>query len=172
MKQMLGRKQTSHNADWSYAMAHIEELISQEEVKEQPAEIFTRTADIGRRRLTYWNIDEKFHLGGTSYLLLRGYVADCLRQCGIRDAKITGRLQASPEQMAAAIRAGSALVLGMTHHRCYSSHLVVAYGTVRVAAAGHHAPRLYLLVADGWTARPRYIAADSLRLCCYVAVRV
>lgn len=34
MKQVLGRKQTSKNEDWLYAVAHIEELISLEEVKE------------------------------------------------------------------------------------------------------------------------------------------
>lgn len=32
MKQVLGRKQTSKNEDWLYAFAHIEELISPEEV--------------------------------------------------------------------------------------------------------------------------------------------
>lgn len=33
MKQMLGRKQTSHNKDWVWAYEHIEELISPEEVR-------------------------------------------------------------------------------------------------------------------------------------------
>ena len=32
MKQILGRKQTSRNDDWLYAWAHIEKLISREEV--------------------------------------------------------------------------------------------------------------------------------------------
>lgn len=135
-----------------------------------PAEIFARAAAIGRRRLTYWNIDEKLHMGGTSYLLLRPYVAACLREFGITGARLTWRLQAKPEQMARELERGRLLILAMTRHGCYGSHLVMAWGTVRVAVEGRGVPRLYLLLADGWSSRPRYVAADTLKLCGYVAV--
>lgn len=135
-----------------------------------PAGVFARAAAIGRHRLTYWNIDEKLHMGGTSYLLLRPYVAACLRSFGIADTHLTWRVQAKPEQMARELERGRLLVLAMTHHGCYGSHLVMACGTVRVAVAGQAAPRLYLLLSDGWSSRPRYVAADTLRLCGYVAV--
>ena len=141
-------------------------------VPSDPAAVFRRVSDIGRRRLTYWNIHEKVHLGGTSYLLLQGYVARCLREFGIQSARVRGHLLASPEQMASELGRGRLLVLSMTRHRCYGSHLVTAYGAVRVAVEGRGKPRLYLLVADGWAARPRYIAADTLGLCGYVAVEV
>jgi len=134
-----------------------------------PAEIFRETAAIGRRRLTYWNIDERLHLGGTSYLLLRPYVAACLRQLGIPEARLTWRVQARPERMARELEQGRLLVLAMTRHGYYGSHLVMAWGTVRVAVPGG-ASRLYLPVSDGWSAAPRYIAADSLHICGYVAV--
>lgn len=136
----------------------------------EPDEIFQRAAAIGKRRLTYWNIDEKLHMGGTSYLLLRPYVAACLRSCGIDGAKLTWRVQAKPERMEEELERGRLLVLAMTHHRCYGSHLVLALGAVRVAVDGRSKPRLYFLLADGWAARPRYVAADTLRLCGYVAV--
>ena len=132
-------------------------------------EIFARAAAIGKRRLTYWNIDEHFHLGGTSYLLLRPYVAACLRQLGIPEARLTWRVQARPERMARELEQGRLLVLAMTRHGYYGSHLVMAWGTVRVAVPGG-ASRLYLPVSDGWSAAPRYIAADSLHICGYVAV--
>lgn len=131
--------------------------------------IFARAAAIGKRRLTYWNIDERLHLGGTSYLLLRPYVAACLHRFGLADVRLTWRLQARPERMARELEQGRLLVLAMTHHGCYGSHLVLACGTVRVAVPGGP-PRLYLLVADGWSSRPRYIPADSLHICGYVAV--
>lgn len=139
--------------------------------RNDPAEIFGRCAAIGRRRLTYWNIPEQVHLGGTSYLLLFPYVAACLRQCGIRDAQQTWRLQASPEQMARELDRGRLLLLAMTRHRCYGSHMAVAYGYVKVSVAGRGRSRLYLLAADGWSAAPRYIDAETLRICGYVAVK-
>ncbi|MBE6990076.1 MAG: hypothetical protein E7426_04960 [Ruminococcaceae bacterium] len=137
-----------------------------------PARIFSRAADIGRRRLTYWNIHERFHVGGTSYLLLRAYVAACLRQFGMSGARVTARLKASPEKMAEEIRRGRLLCLAMYRHRCYGSHLVVAYGAVQVAVEGEAVPRLYFRVADGWSTTPRYILADSLRLCSCISVEL
>jgi hypothetical protein len=148
----------------------VADFYARRGTKLDPAEIFARAAAIGRRRLTYWNIDEKLHMGGTSYLLLRPYVAACLREFGITGARLTWRLQAKPEQMARELERGRLLILAMTRHGCYGSHLVMAWGTVRVAVEGRGAPRLYLLLSDGWSSRPRYVAADTLKLCGYVAV--
>ena len=77
---------------------------------------------------------------------------------------------ASPEQMAAEIARGRLLCLSLFRHRCYGSHVVVAYGAVRISPAGRGAPRLYLRIADSWSSRPRYLAADTLGVCGYVAV--
>ena len=51
MKQYLGRKQTSRNADWLYAVAHIEELISRDEVERFAADALSeiRTATAGKK---------------------------------------------------------------------------------------------------------------------------
>ena len=136
------------------------------------AAVFDRCAAIGRRGLTYWNIRDRIPAGGTSYLLLRPYAAACLRAFGLGSARLTWRVQAKPEQMARELERGKLLLLAMTRHGCYGSHLVMACGTVRVAVAGRSAPRLYFAVADGWSPRPRYIAADTLRLCGYAAVEV
>lgn len=137
-----------------------------------PEEVFVRCAAAGQRRAAYWNIPEKFRLGGTSYLLLPSYARFCLRQFGIRDTRVSGHLLASPEQMAAEIAKGRLLCLTMIRHRCYGSHVVVAYGAVRISPAGRGAPRLYLRIADGWASRPRYLAADTLGLCGYVSIQV
>ena len=136
-----------------------------------PEEIFRRVAAMGQHRATYWNIKDSIPLGGTSYALLWAYVHACLRRFGVGDVQTAGRLVASPQTMAREIRRGSLLILSLYHHRCYGSHIVVAYGAVEVAVAGRMAPRLYLEVADGWTGRPRYIAAEDLKNCGYVAVR-
>ena len=136
-----------------------------------PAEIFRRVAEIGQHRATYWNIKDSVPLGGTSYALLWGYVHTCLCRFEVRDVAVSARLLASSRAVAREIRRGSLLILSLYHHRCYGSHIVVAYGTVEVTVAGRAAPRLYLEVADGWSGRPRYIAAEDLRQCGYVAVR-
>ena len=133
-----------------------------------PAEIFQCCAAIGRRRLTYWNIDERAHLGGTSYLLLQPYAAACLRRFDLGDARLTWRIQARPERMARELERGRLLLLAMTRHGFYGSHLVMAHGVVRVGCGGE--TRLYFLVSDGWSPRPRYIDANSLHVCGYVAV--
>lgn len=51
MKQYLGRKQTSKNADWLYAMDHIEELISRDEVERFAVDALSeiRTATAGKK---------------------------------------------------------------------------------------------------------------------------
>ena len=51
MKQYLGRKQTSRNADWLYAVAHIEELISRNEVEHFAADALSdiRAATAGKK---------------------------------------------------------------------------------------------------------------------------
>ena len=135
-------------------------------------EVFRRVAAIGRHRATYWNIREEIPLGGTSYLLLWAYVQACLRHYGVDRYQLSGRLAATPQDLAREIRRGSLPVLFLYHHRYYGSHLVVACGVAEVAVPGHHAPRLYFKVADGWVNRPRYIAAEDLRRCGYVAVRL
>lgn len=51
MKQYLGRKQTSKNADWLYAVDHIEELISRDEVEQFASDALSeiRTATSGKK---------------------------------------------------------------------------------------------------------------------------
>jgi len=137
-----------------------------------PMEVFRKVAAIGRHRAAYWNIKDPVPLGGTSYLLLWAYVHTCLRRFGVDHVQVSGRLAASPQEMARELRRGSLLILSLYHHRFYGSHILVACGVAEVSVPGHHAPRLYLKVADGWTGRPRYIAAEDLRRGGYVAVRL
>ncbi len=137
-----------------------------------PTEIFRQVASIGKRRATYWNIRDDVPLGGTSYVLLMAYVHACLHRYGLDDVKVSGRLVATPQEMARELRQGNLLVLSLYRHRYYGSHIVVACGVTEVSVPGHNAPRLYLEVADGWVNRPRYLAADELRRSGYVAVRL
>ncbi len=137
-----------------------------------PAEIFQTVASIGKRRATYWNIRDDIPLGGTSYVLLMAYIHACLRRFGVEDARISGRLVASPQDMADQLRKGSLLVLSLYRNRYYGSHIVVAFGAVEVRVPGRSAPRLYLKIADGWVSRPRYIAAEDIKHDGYVAVRL
>ena len=137
-----------------------------------PEELFAAVAAIGRRRFTYWNIRDDVPLGGTSYVLLMGYVHACLRHFGLGRTKLSGRLAATPREMARELRKGSLLILSLYHHRYYGSHIVVACGVAEVRVPGRAAPRLYLKVADGWVRRPRYIAAEDLPRGGYVAVHL
>ncbi len=135
-------------------------------------EIFRKVVAIGKKRATYWNIRDDVPLGGTSYLLLMGYIHACLHRFGMDSTRMTGRLAATPREMADEIRRGSLLVLSLYHHRYYGNHIVVACGATEVSVPGNHAPRLYLKIADGWVGRPRYIAAEDLRRAGYVAIRL
>jgi len=136
-----------------------------------PEEIFRRVAAIGRHRAAYWSIRDPIPLGGTSYAMLGNYIHTCLYRFGLGDRiRLSGRLLSSARDMAREIRQDSLLILSLYRHPYYGSHIVVAYGVVEVAVAGRAAPRLYLEVADGWTSRPRYIAAEDLKHCGYVAV--
>lgn len=57
MKQVLGRKQTSKNSDWLYAVSHIEELISPAEVEHYAAEAVAeiKAATVGKRTAYAWS---------------------------------------------------------------------------------------------------------------------
>ena len=57
MTPYLGRKQTSRNADWLYAVEHIEDLISRQEVDEYAAKAIThiQTVTAGRRAAYAWS---------------------------------------------------------------------------------------------------------------------
>lgn len=57
MTPYLGRKQTSRNADWLYAVEHIEELISRPEVDKFAAEAISniRTETAGKRAAYAWS---------------------------------------------------------------------------------------------------------------------
>lgn len=54
MKQVLGRKQTSRNEDWLWAVDHIEELISPREVKQYEADTLTEMREsVAGKRVAY-----------------------------------------------------------------------------------------------------------------------
>ncbi len=57
MKHFLGRKQTSSNADWLYALDHIEELISRSEVEALASQAIDdiRAAAAGKRVAYAWS---------------------------------------------------------------------------------------------------------------------
>ena len=132
-------------------------------------QVFRTVADTGRRRVTYWNVPEKYHLGGTSYLLLRGYLAASLRRFGCR-ARLHGPILAGPRRLAEELEKGRLLCLGLVRHPCYGSHVVVAYGTVAVEVPGKAEPALYFRLADGWSQEPRYLPAESFRACVCVSL--
>ena len=77
MKRMLGRKQSSNNGDWLYAMEHIEELVTRDEVDLYTAKAVgdIKRAVKGKRAAFAWS-------GGKDSLV----IADLCRQAGVADS--------------------------------------------------------------------------------------
>lgn len=76
MKQVLGRKQRIENERWIYALEHIEELVSRQELDSAVATAITaiQSATAGKRSAYAWS-------GGKDSLVL----SDICRQAGVTD---------------------------------------------------------------------------------------
>ena len=146
-----------------------------------PEDIFRTVTAVGRQRLVYLNRD-LFHLyGGTNNLRTGNYLSACLKAYGIpchllnvlgnhpveQDGSLhlALRVPACPDTMKRELLLGRTLYLVLHHHRCYGNHHVLCYGYQELAEVSSGRKLTYFLIADGWSAAPRFLAASELGFC-------
>ena len=133
-----------------------------------PAEIFSAVSRIGQKTGIYWNTDILGRFGGTYDILTEVYIRTCLRHFGI-PARIRWHAFPSETQFIRALDAGRILFLQLHHHACYGSHHLLCYGYTTVHGADGQR-EIYLLLADGWNRRTRYLRLKSRRICHFFAI--
>ena len=117
-------------------------IMSLQDEKESPEEIFLSVARTGIRRGIYMNMDLFKRFGGTSNVLTEPYIKRCLKQHGVQaELHYLGRL--TEERLQRALRRGSYLYLELLFHPKYGNHHVLCYGA-RPAKDGW-----LLRIADG-----------------------
>ena len=139
---------------------------------ESPQSLFIQTARLGRRMLAYYNISLFGRLGGTSWFLMGPYLRMALRKYKVTDHVIVHSYPlAKGSDLVRQLDKGRLVFLQMFHHPTYKAHDVAAYGyqELKTKQGGRV---FYLKVADGWSRRPRYIAAADLPLCSMWALEV
>ena len=146
-----------------------------------PAEVFQTVSQIGQRKKIYWNTDVFGHFGGTYDFLTEVYIRTCLRQFGIPSGKgqqdsgphrVTVRWHGLPSetQIIRALEAGKLLYLQLYLHPCYGTHHLLCYGYTNLHNAETGERELYLLLADGWSRRPRYMRMKGRGICNFFAI--
>ena len=133
-------------------------------VSESPKAAFRHIAAIGLKKHYYINADLLGGLiGGTFNPALRAYLRASLARFHRGGVKISRAKPAWRRLLMDATDRGSLLYLALVFHPLYGNHHVIGYGTVLLEASDG-TRRLYVRVADGWNAAPRYLAAADLRL--------
>lgn len=165
-----------------------------------PADVFRTVCRIGRNILAYWNTDFLRHFGGTYDWLTGRYIRECFRYFGVpcdtlsdgiflgigkaaREGaltensrlragalKVTGHVGTDSRRLAEELRKGKILYLQLHWHPSYGDHHALCYGCRILADEEGKTQLLYLLVADGWNAAPRYVEASAMLLRHYYAV--
>ena len=64
-----------------------------------------------------------------------------------------------------AIRDGKLLYLQLSHNARYGSHHLLCYGYTTVCSTDGEHWEVYLLLADGWSAQPRYLPLSETGIC-------
>ena len=130
-------------------------IMSLQDEKESPEDIFLSVARTGIRRGIYMNMNLFKRFGGTSNVLTEPYIKRCLKQHGVQaELHYLGRL--TEERLQRALRRGSYLYLELLFHPKYGNHHVLCYGA-RPAKDGW-----LLRIADGWTQRPVEMSIEDL----------
>ena len=130
-------------------------ILSLQDDKESPEDIFLSVARTGIRRGIYVNMDLFKRFGGTSNLLTEPYIKRCLKQHDVQaELHYLGRL--TEERLQRALRRGSYLYLELLFHPKYGNHHVLCYGA-RPTKDGW-----LLRIADGWSQRPVEMTIEDL----------
>ena len=133
-------------------------------VIKSPEAAFRHIAAIGRKKHYYINGDLLGGLyGGTFNPVLRIYLRTVLARYRRTDVRIKRAYPAWRRFLSGASARGSLLYLILVFHPLYGNHHVIGYGTVLLRAQDG-TRKLYIRVADGWSAAPRYLCTDDLYL--------
>lgn len=139
-------------------------------VRKAPRAAFRQIAAIGLKKHYYINADLPGGLfGGTFNPALRAYLRASLVRFHRTGVRITRAKPAWRRFLTDATDRGSLLYLALVFHPLYGNHHVIGYGTVLLEASDG-TRRLYVRVADGWNAAPRYLAASDLYLCHFLEI--
>ena len=136
---------------------------------ETPESIFEKAALIGKHRLLYINTNLFGFWGGSNSLMIYFYLKACLRYFKVRNIRVRGSVLASANQAARELEKGRLLVFQVYFHKIYGTHLVVAYGLEHYQAMDGRI-RTYFKLADGWSARPSYLALEDAKICGYFSL--
>ena len=147
-----------------------------------PADIFRTVSQIGQKMLIYWNTDVLGRFGGTYDPLTEPYLRASLHHYKI-PVRLQWHLFPSETQFIRELDQGKLLYLQLFRHPCYGTHHLLCYGytTVhcekrmnsdskrRMNSDGNNR-EIYLLLADGWSRRPRYLRLKGRGICHFFAV--
>ena len=153
-----------------------------------PQSVFTDVSAIGRKKGIYWNTDVLHHAGGTYDVLTGLYITSSLKHFGIplKKGDEAGETE-GPEKGPHGIRIGSSyfaskrkalrlldegklLYLQLSYHPIYGNHHLLACGYTILHSADGLKREGYLILADGWSARPRYLRLSGLGIWHYLEV--
>lgn len=140
----------------------------------EPAEIFSAVSRIGQTRKIYWNTDVFGLFGGTYDFLTEIYIRACLKEFHIPGDghRLAIRWHALPgeTQFLRALDAGKLLYLQLYLHPCYGTHHLLCYGYTSVHSTETRKREIYLILADGWSRRPRYMRLKERGICNFFAI--
>ena len=142
-----------------------------------PADVFSEVSQIGRQKLIYWNTDILGLLGGTYDFLTYPYIRDCLKRFRFpagETVSLHAYVLPAADRFLQELDSGKLLYLQLHRHRCYGSHHLLCYGYTLVCgvdpASGRTYREIYLITADGWNSRPRYLRLKDRGICHFCTI--
>ncbi len=136
-----------------------------------PQVIFRQVSRIGTKRHFYYNTDVFRRFGGTYDLLLKKYLTACFTHYGCRfDMK--GKYPLEDDDFRRPLQEDRLLYLQLYRHPVYGDHHLICHGMVEIASADSKIHKNYLIVADGWSRKERYIDTDDLVMCHFMELQV
>ena len=134
-----------------------------------PSDIFLTVSRIGQKMLIYWNTDVLGRFGGTYDPLTEVYIRACLRHFNI-PARLRWHPFPSETQFIRALDQGKLLYLQLFMHPCYGTHHLLCYGYTMVHSEDRKQREIYLLLADGWSRRTRYLRLKGRGICHFYTI--
>lgn len=143
--------------------------INRDEANEN-RRLFRQIADIGRRSGIYWNMDLFGRFGGTLDFYTGIYIRKAFRRF-FPGKKIHTRLKfcLNPGSLPERIVKKHLLYLILHFNPVYGAHHVLCYGYTRLRSDKGER-MLFLLIADGWSDRPRYLPAEEMKGRMYIDI--
>ena len=137
---------------------------------ERGKEVFRKVASIGRSKKFYWNTDVLRLYGGTFNMAAAAYIRAALKAYGVTKVRIRGPFPLTETLAKRSLKKGKLLYLELMFHPTYGNHHVICYGFRELKARDGSRRCTYLLCADGWNASPRYLTAETLKLCRFLEI--